>query len=60
MIKRPCICGCIFANHAEIKFRDNKPSIFYCQDCTQKPPFWCYNYTPLSNLEYLEWLIKNG
>ena len=59
MNDRPCTCGCSFKEHAEIKFKDNKPSIFYCRNCNTSPPSWCYNYRPLNNLEYLEWLTKN-
>jgi len=51
---RPCICGCMFDGHAEIKFKDGKEAIYYCRLHTTKPGFWCVTYTPLSNLQWLE------
>lgn len=55
---RPCICGCSFQDHAEIKFKGAKPSMFYCRTHTSRPGFWCISYTPLSNLQYLELMSK--
>jgi len=51
---RPCVCGCSFDDHAVIHFKDPKPSMYYCRNCTGKPHFWCTDYTPLSNLQWLE------
>lgn len=51
----PCICGCFSKDHVAA---GKEPTIYYCRNCGQKPPFWCYNYTPISNLEYLEWLLS--
>ena len=54
-MKRPCICGCSYNKHEEIKFDKKLDSLFYCMGC--QPPAWCYHYRPIGNLEYLEWLI---
>lgn len=53
----PCICGCTFDNHAKLSFEGSKTAIHYCRDC-MRPPSWCYSYTPIDNLSYLEWKFK--
>jgi hypothetical protein len=58
MNDRPCVCGCSFEDHAKLSFKDPKPAIYYCSNCGSKPPSWCYNFTPIGNLEYLEWKDK--
>lgn len=57
--KRPCICGCTFDDHAKIEFKDGKATIYYCRECpSQDTKRWCYSYTPIGNLEYMEWLYE--
>lgn len=51
---RPCVCGCSFDNHVELRFKEPKPSTYYCRTHVGKPGFWCVEYTPLNNLQYLE------
>jgi len=58
-MKRPCKCGCSFEDHVELRFETPKPFIYYCRNCGSKPPSWCYNYVPIDNLEYLEWLLRD-
>ncbi len=58
---RPCICGCVFEDHAEQKFTDDKPTMYYCRNCCGKglkPAFWCIEYTELDNLTWLELMSK--
>lgn len=57
---RPCVCGCMFEDHAELKFEGNKESVYYCRIHTVKPGFFCISYTPIDNLKFLEWKDKNG
>ena len=54
-IERPCICGCSFEDHAELRFKD-RPSVYYCRKHVMKPGFWCVTYTPIDNLRWLEYL----
>lgn len=56
----PCVCGCMFDNHVKVSFEGNKVAIYYCRDCNIMPPSWCYNFRPVDNLSYLEWLTKNA
>jgi hypothetical protein len=53
---RPCTCRHLKKDHVEIRFTGSKPALLYCRICGDKPPNWCYNYTEIGNLEYLEWL----
>ena len=57
-MKRPCECGCSFNDHFEIAFKD-KVSIFTCRECYHGGAF-CYNYRPIGNLAWLEWVIQKG
>jgi hypothetical protein len=54
-MKRPCECGCPFEKH-EIYGTVS----MYCKECPIKSfgSLWCYNYRPIKNLEYLEWLSR--
>ena len=54
MNKRPCECGCSYEDHVKQEFYDNRPLIMYCRNCGAKPPSWCYNYSEIDNLKYLE------
>jgi hypothetical protein len=60
--KRPCECGCSFENHAPIGSPndgyDYVSTTLYCKECAQHPETWCYNFRPIGNLEYLEWLSR--
>ena len=56
--KRPCECGCRYEDHVKIEFTDGKPTQLYCRECPIDDIRWCYNYRPVGNLEYLEWLTR--
>jgi hypothetical protein len=58
-INRPCRCGCSYDDHAHIFFRESsgKYPILYCRKCSEDASgLWCYNYAPIGNLDYLQWL----
>jgi hypothetical protein len=56
--QRPCECGCRYEDHSRVGSVDGI-FILYCKKCRHKnPATWCYNYRPIGNLEYLEWLSK--
>lgn len=51
-MKRLCVCGCKYEKHQEIKFNDDRSPILYCMGCNH-----CWDYKPIGNLEYLEWIL---
>ena len=57
MTKRPCECGCRFEDHEKAIIRTllGKGTIWYCTICDNLSTF-CYNYRPIGNLEWLEYL----
>ena len=57
---RPCVCGCSFDDHAELRFKDSKLPVYYCRKHVGEPGFWCVSYTPIDNLKYLELMSKNN
>jgi hypothetical protein len=54
---RPCECGCSFEEHKAIVLESGLICSLYCMNC-DKHQEWCYNYRPIKNIEYLEWLSK--
>ena len=56
---RPCICGCPFEDHAELKFKDPKQTMYYCREHVGRPGSLCITYTPLDNLKWLELKSQN-
>lgn len=57
-LKRPCECGCRFEDHVKQEFYDGKAAILYCRECPNWGDEWCYNYRPIGNLRWLEWLVR--
>lgn len=55
---RPCTCGCTFKRHTKVNFAGSEASIYYCKTCDRRYGSWCYTYTPIDNLKYLELLEK--
>lgn len=55
-MKRPCECGCRFKDHIALPMYDASKTL-YCKNC-DKHDTWCYNYRPIKNLPWLEWLVR--
>jgi hypothetical protein len=58
-IKRPCECGCSYDDHERVHLDSLKGTMetLYCKNC-DKHDTWCYNYRPIKNLPWLEWLVR--
>lgn len=52
-MKRPCKCGHEYKKHIWVN-----DLTLYCDICPLTYG-WCYNYTPIGNLEYLEYLYEH-
>jgi len=61
-MKRPCECGCKYEDHAQIvlsKKENILSQVLYCKECAKTDGIqWCYNYRPIKNLPWLEWLVR--
>ena len=55
--KRPCVCDHMYDDHVKQEFIERGNAILYCRECPRSGSvLWCYNYQPIGNLEYMEWL----
>jgi hypothetical protein len=53
-MNRPCKCGCKFEDHAKLK--EGSRTVQYCLECPKWGDEWCDYYSPIGNLEWLEYL----